>query len=251
MRNFMQTGCLILGILCLAYFISILCLTGFSEWFECIWIFAGGYFLILWKLLAYQKQHPAGMIRLLIAAAGVLGAAAGLLIIIEGSRVVRSMVQPQQGDLDYVIILGARVRGDQPTRALKKRLDKALEYAEKNPDTLFILSGGQGEDEGVSEAQCMYDYLRERGIDAGRLLTEDCSTSTRENLRFSAALLNREKNRIGILSNNFHICRALMLARQEGYQQVCGIPASSDLWMQPHYILREITALVVLRIRGI
>ncbi len=167
-----------------------------------------------------------------------------------GSQVIRDMtLQPRQ-NLEYVIVLGAQVRGTQPSRALRKRLDCALEYAQNNPNTVFILSGGQGSDEEISEAQCMYTYMAEQGMDTNRLRMEDRSTSTKENLRFSAELLDKEKNHIGILSNNFHIHRALLLAAEEGYHQVYGLPAPSDTVMQLQYVVREICALMVIQIRG-
>lgn len=251
MKDVLQTGCLVLGILCLFYFAGIVAYAGLSEWFMCIWAAAGIFFLILWRILKYQKIHPDTWLRFVSGTAFVLMLIAFLLIIMIGSKVIGGIAAKPQKNLDYVIVLGARVRGDQPTRALRKRLDRALEYAEKNPDTLLILSGGRGPDEGISEAQCMYNYLEKKGMDTRRLLMEDQSTTTQENMRFSAALLDKKHNRVGIVSNNFHIYRAMLLAKSEGYQKICGIPAHSDVWMQPHYVLREICALLVLKLRGI
>lgn len=251
MRHILQTGCLVSGILCLFYFAAIVAHAGFSEWFMCIWALAGAFFLMLWRLLLYQSRHPGTALRFVTGTAFGLLLIVFLLIMVIGSRVVSKMTAKPQSSLDYVIVLGARVRGDQPTRALRRRLDCALEYAKENPDTVFILSGGQGPDEGISEAQCMYNYMEAKGMDTSRLVKEDRSTTTQENMRFSAAFLDKERDRVGIVSNNFHICRALLLAKSEGYQQICAIAAHSDLWMQPHYVLREICALLVLKIKGV
>ena len=214
-----------------------------------IWVVAGAGFLMQRHLLQYGRMHPESLVPLMTKVIFLLMLVVLLLIIWFGSKVVGGMTAKPQESLDYVIVLGARVRDDQPTRALRKRLDRAMEYAKENPDTIFILSGGQGPDEGISEAQCMYNYMEEKGMDTSRLLMEDRSTSTLENMQFSAAFLEKEKDRIGIVSNNFHIYRALLLAERVGYENVCGIPASSDFWMQPHYILREICALIVLQIK--
>lgn len=247
----LQTGCLISGILCFVYFVLIVCYAGLSEWFMWIWALSGAGLLLLWRMLVYCQIHPGTGVRLVTNAIIALILTAVVLILWMGSRVAGGMRARPVVKLDYVIVLGARVRGDQPTRALRKRLDRAMEYAADNLNTVLILSGGQGPDEGISEAQCMYNYMEEKGMDTSRLRMEDQSTSTRENLQFSAVLLNRKKDRIGIVSNNFHIYRAMVLAEQEGYEHICGIPAPSDFWMQPHYVLREICALLVMRIRSV
>ena len=93
--------------------------------------------------------------------------------------------------------------------------------------------------------------MKERGMDITRLRMEDQSTTTLENMRFSKKFLDCRQDRIGIVSNNFHIYRAMYLAENEGYQNICGIPAPSDAWMQPHYVLREICALLVLGIKRV
>jgi uncharacterized SAM-binding protein YcdF (DUF218 family) len=89
----------------------------------------------------------------------------------------------------------------------------------------------------------MYQYLTEQGLFPDRILLEDQSTTTRENLQNSDRLYHLADHQVGILSNNFHIYRALKQARESGYQFVSGIPATADLYMQPHNILREILAL--------
>lgn len=243
MKDVLQTGCLIIGILCLFYFVLIICYAGLSEWFMWIWMLAGGVFLLQWRLLLYERLHPESRVSLLTGSIFLVMLCAVSLIVWLGVKVINGMQVVPRQDLEYVLVLGARVKEDRPTRALRKRLDTAIAYAQKNPETTFILAGGQGPDEGISEAQCMYQYMKEKGMDVQRLIMEDKSTSTRENMCFSAVFLNREKDSVGIVSNNFHIYRALLLAKKVGYQNIWGIPAPSDFWMQPHYVLREIAAL--------
>ena len=141
--------------------------------------------------------------------------------------------------LDYIIVLGAQMKADGPSRVLKMRLDKAYDYLMENPDTRVIVSGGQGSDEHVSEAQGMYDYLVEKGIDAERILREDQSRNTSQNIEFSSAFLDKENDSVGIVTNNFHIFRATHIAKKSGYRQVCGIAAPSELSMQGNNMLRE------------
>lgn len=250
MKHVLQTGCLIWGILCLFYFAGIMIYVGSTEWFQFIWLAGGCVFLGLWRLLAFQAVHPDSRIRYVNAVLLGLILIGVIVIGLIGSRIVSAMTARPEADLDYVIVLGAQVRGTQPSRALRKRLDRALEYAKENPDTVFILSGGQGADEEISEALCMYQYMIDNGMDSERMILEDRSTSTLENLEFSSAFLDKKGKRIGILSNNFHIYRALALAEQQGYEQICGIPAHSDAFMQPHYVLREICAVLVLMLKG-
>lgn len=244
MRHGLQTGCLVLGCLCLIYYIAIVIYVGIAADFAWIWALGAAVLLLLNRSLAYTVVHPGTALRYVNGAVLVLLGVALVLVFTVGGRIVGAMVDQPQEKLDYVIVLGAQVRGTKPSRALRKRLDRAIAYAEANPETVFILSGGQGPDEGVSEAACMYEYMTDKGLAAVRLVMEDQSTSTRENLQYSAKLLDREQDTVGILSNNFHIYRALLLARDEGYQKVCGIPAPSDIGMQPHYILREVCAVL-------
>lgn len=245
MRQILQTGCLILGILCLFYYTGIVLYAGITADFAWIWAAGGGVLLVLWRMLIWQGAHPGHWIRLVAGGAFVVLAAALAVVLVIGSRILGSMFSEPAPDLDYVIVLGAQVHGTQPSRALRKRLDCAYEYAEENSDTILILSGGKGPDERISEAECMYNYLIGQGMDQERLLMEDRSTSTRENLKFSEQYLDIHHDQIGILSNNFHIYRALKLARETGYENICGIPAHSDPFMQIHYVLREICALLV------
>ena len=144
---------------------------------------------------------------------------------------------------DYVIVLGAHVRSTGPSRALVLRLDKAYEYALEYPDTMIIVSGGQGSNEPCTESSAMKQYLLEKGIAEERILEEGLSTNTRENLIFSGELIPDGAS-VGIISNGFHICRALHLAQTLGYENVSGIPARSDPATQPTNLLREFFAVV-------
>ena len=90
-----------------------------------------------------------------------------------------------------VIVPGCQINGEEPSRTLRSRLEAARHYMEAHPDCLCVLSGGQGQDETISEALCMHKWMTSQGIPAERLLLEDRSATTLENLSFSAALLTR------------------------------------------------------------
>ena len=116
------------------------------------------------------------------------------------------------GTNEYAIILGAKVNGETPSLSLRYRLEAALDYANQFPDVKFILSGGQGPDEAISEAEAMRRYLVENGVDEKRLQLEDSSTSTYENLLNSKKLLPREVRQATIITSDYHLARARKIA---------------------------------------
>lgn len=163
-----------------------------------------------------------------------------------------------QGDTDaqedYLVVLGAGVRGTTPSTILRDRINAAADYLKNNPDVICIVSGGQGPGEDISEAQCMYDHLTAAGIEAERIWMEDRSTSTGENFRFSLELIEEKTgNRpdaIRVLSSEFHLYRAGMIAEKCGIS-ISGVPAKTSyvtLWV--NYMMREIVAVWYYMILG-
>lgn len=140
-----------------------------------------------------------------------------------------------------VIVLGCRVYGERPSRMMIARLKAAQKYLEENPDAACILSGGQGEDEDISEAECMYRYLVSNGIDPNRLYKEDKSTSTRENLSFSKEIIERENlnPQIAIATNEFHEYRAQQIAKSLGLESAA-VSGVTEIWVLPTYYVREL-----------
>ena len=118
------------------------------------------------------------------------------------------------GEPKVMVILGCKVESWGPSILLQDRLDKALDYLEDHPDLTIVVSGGQGADEPMSEAQCMYDYLTAHGVDGSRILLEDQSHNTWENLRFTRAQLEEQgvdASQMVVVSNGFHLTRVRML----------------------------------------
>ena len=141
--------------------------------------------------------------------------------------------------LDYVIVLGAQVRENGPSVVLRYRLDTAIEYLEENPETICIVSGGQGVNEPFSEAEGMANYLIENGIEKDRILLENKSKNTVQNMQYSSALMDETYNSVGIVTNNFHMFRAMKLAKAQGLKNVCAIAADSNVLYLPNNVLRE------------
>lgn len=122
-------------------------------------------------------------------------------------------------DENAVIVLGAGIKGEYVSQLLAFRLLKAVEYIESNPEAVIVVSGGQGPDESISEALAMERYLIRRGVPAERIIKEEESTSTYENLLFSKEILdNRFKGsyKTVVITNDFHIFRAVGIAGKLG-----------------------------------
>lgn len=242
--------CTAAGILCLAYYLILIVYAGITVDFGWIWLAAGLLLTGSGLLIRYSRQHP-GFFPGWLRYAALLFVGAGLAVFLMISMgIIRGMTWQGSRDLDYVVVLGAQVKREVPSRALRKRLEKAAEYADKNGHTILILSGGKGPGEEITEAECMRRYLTEHGILEERLILEERSTSTWENLRFSDELTGCGHARTGILSNNFHVYRAVRLAEKQGYKHAEGIAARSDVLMQVHYVVREVFALVKEKLKG-
>lgn len=142
-------------------------------------------------------------------------------------------------DPNVILVLGAQVRTDGPSRVLRYRLDAAYDYLVAHPDVTCIVTGGQGANEPEPEGDGMARYLIERGIDADRILIENESKNTAQNMSYSAALIDPATDRVAIVTNNFHVYRSIHLARKAGYQNVSGLAARSDAFYLPNNMLRE------------
>ena len=167
-----------------------------------------------------------------------------ILFIAVESVIVRYGNDKGSEDLDYLIVLGAQVKGRRVSLSLQQRLDEAYRYLDENPDTQVIGSGGQGFGEDVTEAFAMEEYLIGRGIEPSRIIKEDASTSTEENLAFSQVLMEGEAPSVGIVTNDFHVFRAVQVAQKMGFEHVEGIGAPSMAFLYPHYLMREFFAVV-------
>lgn len=147
---------------------------------------------------------------------------------------------------EYLVVLGAGVRGTTPSTILRTRINAAIDYLNEHPDVICVVSGGQGNNEDISEAKCMFDHIAAAGIDPERIWMEDQSTSTWENFQFSLDLIEEKTGerpeRFAVLSNEFHLYRAGLVAEKCGIT-VSGVPAKTEyvsLWI--NYTLREIPA---------
>lgn len=140
--------------------------------------------------------------------------------------------------IDYLIVLGAGLKGDKVSHTLANRLDTAVSYLELNTDTKVIVSGGQGPDEWISEGLAMQRYLLSKGIGADRILMENKSTSTEENIKFSLELIDKNLS-LAIVTSNYHMYRAKYIARPF-IKTPEGIAAPAPYWSLINYMIREV-----------
>lgn len=141
--------------------------------------------------------------------------------------------------LDYVAVLGAQVLDGRPGRTFARRLNAAYDYLCANPRTSCIICGAQGVNESIPEAQAGRDCLMERGIDGERILLEDQSHSTAQNLRNAAKLVDSERDTVGIVTSDYHVARSLALARKAGFAHASGVAVRSYERFPLNNIVRE------------
>lgn len=166
-----------------------------------------------------------------------------LFVAVEAVIIGYSRRKPEQ-EPDYLIVLGAQVRGTTPSLVLQYRIDEAAQYMLRHPDVIAIVSGGKGADEGISEALAMQEGLIAKGIEAERILLEDQSTSTKENLEFSKQYLDVEQNQVLVVTSDFHVLRAVGIAKKAGYRKVEGLSAKSVWYLIPSNYVREFMAVI-------
>lgn len=198
-------------------------------------------FYCLLSILAKKKPGLALVLRWVLTAALILGV---LVCSITGMMILRASRGSLASNCAYIVVLGAKVENDGPSPSLQERIDTACEYLMSHPDTIAIVSGGQGNDEPMTEAQCMYDCLTAMGIAPERIVKEEQATSTWGNLSFSLDIVEEltgsRPDTIGVVSSEYHLFRTSLQAKEHGLE-ILGIPArtgSFDRWL--HYFLREI-----------
>lgn len=159
-----------------------------------------------------------GAPRWLRAAAVLIAAVIVCFCVLEGVIAAggRTAVAEGPGEPEVMVIFGCKAEAWGPSVLLQDRLDTALAYLEDHPDMTVVVTGGKGDDEHVSEAQCMYDYLTAHGIDGARIVMEDQSRNTWQNIQntlalFQSGAVEPNTGKILLVSSGFHLTRIKML----------------------------------------
>lgn len=192
-----------------------------------------------------RREKRSGKIFLGLCSAFLL-LAFGAAVFLGGLIVKGALNAPPEDISATVVVLGCKVQASgQPSRILNTRLKAAADYLSSHPGAVCIVSGGKGADEPLSEAEAMYQRLTEMGIPKERILMEAQSTSTRENLKFSAAIIEELglPETMIIATNEFHQCRAQRIAEKLGYESYA-VSAPSPLLLLPTYFVREMFGIV-------
>lgn len=227
---------LIISLACLFYGFKIkACETGTH--YYVLWFFLSLFFslLILAVYFSWWDKLPAALKIINI----VFMFLVLFLFIILMVLILSKFKRKETDTFDYLIVLGSHVKKDGPSSILKYRLEIAESYLKQNSKTLCIVSGSQGSDEPFSEAFGMAYYLIKQGISSDRILLEDKSTNTYENISFSMKSFDLATKRIGIVTNNFHMFRALKIAKHLGIKNAEGLPAGSPSASLFHSMIYE------------
>lgn len=279
------------AVLCLVYYGVIVLYAGFGTSVAVLWLLIGGFFGATAAGIHFYQKYPE-RVPLWLPVSFVTLCASGLMIVLVTQILIFGRIPAAaEPSLDYVIVLGAKVKPDGSlSKTLKLRLDKALEYMKENPETMLVLSGAKGDAEPCSEADAMETYLLGQGADPDHLLKEEQSFSTVENLAYSRVMIEKRENlleqerkaeadrllrapgeiegvpetgaptnntpvlarqpRVGIITSNFHLCRAAMIAKKQDYGTVYGIASEADKVLLVHFSLRDGIALLKDRLMG-
>lgn len=241
---------LFIGIIIFLYTIAINCIStsriAFSGEFIAIGVALIVYHFVKRPIIKFVENHK--KFSLAIRSVNVLIIIAiALLCIIEGFII--GYPKNNKSDAKYIIVLGAGLRdGDQISTTLKDRLDAAIDVMEN--DSYIVVSGGKGSDESISEAEAMEKYLIQCNVSKDRIIKEDKSTSTIENLMYSKQKIQDKtgedinKTKIKIVTTDFHACRAAYIAEKNGYEGFTVYSSKSLYYLIPIYYVREALAMV-------
>jgi len=194
-------------------------------------------------------EKPLG--KIVLSLVGLVAAVSIILAVVISIFMIRESTDLPKNENTTVVVLGCKVKNGGPSLMLGRRLDAAYGYLSEHESVCAVVSGGQGSDESISEAQCMKDYLVARGIAPERIFMEDKSVNTEENLRFSKKVINENglPEKITLVTDNFHQLRAEMIAESQGIE-ACNISGKTSWYLLPTYWVREWFGVVYYKLFG-
>lgn len=235
---------LIIGIFSLIYYGVIVSYAGSGSSFSWFWLLVGIICLLIFALITYMIRKNISLpqsIPYLLTFLILVGLS--IFILIEG-LIIYHANKDADPNMDYLIVLGAQIRGTRITNSLRNRLEASEIYLKDNPDTLVIVSGGQGSGEDISEAEAMKRYLLDKGIAEDRIIVEEESKNTVQNILCSKKLITRKDSKVAVVTNGFHVFRSMSIAKKQGLENVQGLSASSDPILFINYYVREVLAII-------
>ena len=225
----------VLAIFCFIYS-EIIRRVGSGTGFFVVWILIGLIFVVCDISIVFNLWSKFSIIFQRIIIIGLV-VFCTVFAVIEGF-IISGFLAKEQANLDYIIVLGAQVYENGPSSILRYRLDRALKYLNENEKTKCIVCGGQGHNEPFAEAIGMKKYLKEQGVDESRIIMETESQNTEQNIKNSLKYIDSGSS-IGIVTNNFHMARALQIARKNNINNASGIVAGMNNLYLLNNMVRE------------
>ena len=168
-----------------------------------------------------KALRPAGRIL-----GGALHAAAGTVLLFCGKIAAGGLIK-SEAPASHAIVLGMALENGQPTKDLLLRLDTAAQFHARHPEALLILTGGNPDERGRSEAAVMRELLAARGVPEEAMLLEDRAETTRENFENTARMIDPARP-VVLISSGYHMDRACRMAKNAGFSRILRLPAPSD-----------------------
>ncbi len=206
------------------------------------------------KLASLLPNRLLEALKIIYTAAGVFYAVTFAVMCIYISSVNSRQITPEDLPEDAVILVyGAWLQGERPGKALQKRLNTALELYNANPEAVIIVSGGQGDNEVRPEAEAMKEYLCEKGVPSEKVIEENKSRNTIQNINYSFKIIKEaglEECKVVSVSNAFHIPRIILLCERLGYESIPALAPDPDSRFIFATLVREYMSYVKLILLG-
>ncbi len=238
-----------IGVICLVAALIIYAVSFGEAFGALILALVGMYFLVFGALGLVTSSGWPGRAAFILRRAMLiaLSVMAASFIVIECMILSGAHTDPDAEGSDFLIVLGAGIRGETPSAALTSRLSAAVSYCGRNPDAQVILTGGQGPTEAITEALAMQRYFISHGVSSERIIMEEKALDTIQNVRFSKDIIDAASAQNGIinpkvtiLSNDFHIFRARYIASRIGLGNVTAVSAPMPYFhLRVTYYVRE------------
>lgn len=194
-------------------------------------------YLSVWPMIGnLRKNTLSTMLYVIISFSAVY--VLSLMAMYSLSAILNLIHLKKNRNVDYIVVLGSGIIGKKVTPLLAARIERGMELLYSNPNAVLIMSGGQGPGEDIPESVAMAAYAVGKGVDAERIIMEQKSVSTEENLLFSRKLMDKEAPKIVIVTTAYHVFRALILAKQQGLKCV-GFGAKTKWYFTLNALIRE------------
>ncbi len=189
-------------------------------------------------MAVFFSAHPALRILFILLLIGIL-----VFLLALGALVIAEKTVPAPGgDNRYMLVLGAQVyETGEPSKQLLARIETAFAYWQAHPGVIIIGCGGQGTNEPAAEGDVIRDWLVAHGVPEGQVFSESASVTTKDNIARARALMDDENENVIVVTSDYHLPRALAVARDAGLN-VCGLgaPTLPEWWIKNHF--REVLA---------